>query len=249
MEKINDTISIITIAFNCRNDLEKTIESVLAQDYPFKEYVVVDGDSTDGTDKLLEKYQDSIDVIISEPDDGIYDALNKGICKASGEWIICMNAGDTFTSPHVLTDILGKGISPDKSFIYSNFLLCNPDGTTQLREADRGKGEVHHQNAIYRRSLHKQYGYYIVTNPYIVSDLLFFLAIPETMYIKTSTIIANVKAGGISDNIWCVRQALAAKVVYGKETIPSIFFKDLRMRLSLRVKKLRCLLTFKKSSH
>lgn len=168
MENLSKKISIITICYNCSADLEQTIQSVAAQDYPDKEYIVIDGNSTDNTPDVLRQYEKHIDILVSEPDDGIYDALNKGVKRATGEWIICLNAGDLFTSPHILTEIFSQQIPHEKSFIYSDFYLCHENGVKELRKTDREKGEVHHQNAIYRRSLHQQFGYYIVTHPYIV---------------------------------------------------------------------------------
>lgn len=233
MEDMIDKITIVTICYNCKADLESTIRSVAAQTYPNKEYIVVDGGSTDGTKALLEQYRDAIDLCISEPDDGIYDALNKGIRRATGEWIICMNAGDVFCSDDVLSKVFSLPIPDTKSFIYSDFLLAYDDGRTERRLCNRDTGDIHHQNAIYRRSLHATYGYYVVTHPYIVSDLLFFLAIPTDQYMKIDFTIARVKFGGISCQLWASEQAWAAKVVYGMETIPHIFYRDLRMRFGL----------------
>lgn len=233
MEDIINKISIVTVCRNCRDDLERTVQSVISQNYTNKEYIVVDGGSTDGTLEMLASYQENIDTLISKPDDGIYDAMNKGIKVATGEWIICLNAGDTFTSNHILTDIFNTPITADTSFIYSDFWLCHDDGNKILRTTDRQQGEIHHQNAIYRKRLHEQYGYYIVTHPYIVSDLLFFLAIPAKSYKKISTPIAFVKAGGVSDNLWCNQQAWAAKFIYGMDTIPGIFQKYLRQQFAL----------------
>ena len=104
MEKIKDKISIITICYNCASDLERTIKSVLAQTYSQIEYIIVDGESTDHTPQVLDTYKDRIECIISEPDDGIYDALNKGIRQASGEWILCLNAGDVLRNNNIITE-------------------------------------------------------------------------------------------------------------------------------------------------
>ena len=229
---MSNKISVITICRNCRDDLQRTVRSVVSQTYPNIEYVVVDGGSTDGTMQMLASYQERIDTLISEPDDGIYDALNKGVKVATGEWIICLNAGDTFTSENTLNDVFKTPIAADTSFIYSDFWLCYDDGSKILRITDRQQGEIHHQNAIYRRRLHEQYGYYIVTHPYIVSDLLFFLAVPAEQYQKITTPIAFVKAGGVSDNRWCNQQAWAARVIYGMDTIPGIFQKYLRQQFA-----------------
>ena len=240
MESMSNKVSIITVCYNCYKDLEKTIKSVLSQTYANKEYLIIDGGSTDGTKQVLQEYNSKIDFIVCEPDNGIYDAMNKGIKMATGDWIICMNAGDVFTSENILSNIFSHNIPSHKSFIYSNFWLFHEDGSRTFRHTDRKLGEIHHQNAIYRKSLHEQYGYYIVTHPYIVSDFLFFMAIPEDQYLKIDTPIANIQAGGISDNLWCCEQAWAVKVVYGIETIPQIFIRDIRFRFGLwrqRIKK------------
>jgi glycosyltransferase involved in cell wall biosynthesis len=91
--------SIITITYNAESTLERTIKSVINQRYPYIEYIIVDGASTDGTLALAEKYRTKISKIISEKDKGIYDAMNKGLALATGDYIWFMNAGDTIFSP------------------------------------------------------------------------------------------------------------------------------------------------------
>jgi len=98
-------VSVATVVRNGASVVEGTIESVLNQDYPALEYVVVDGASSDGTWSIIQKREDSIDVAISERDEGIYDAMNKAARLASGEWVIYMNAGDRFASPDALSTI------------------------------------------------------------------------------------------------------------------------------------------------
>ena len=236
MEKIKDKISIITICYNCASDLERTIKSVLAQTYSQIEYIIVDGGSTDHTPQILEKYKDCIECIISESDDGIYDALNKGIRQASGEWILCLNAGDVLRNSDIVTDIFSNEIPDHISFLYSDYVLIYENGKTETRPCDRSKGIIHHQNSIYRRNLHETYGYYIVTHPYIVSDLLFFLAIPEKQFMKVNTIMTNVQFGGVSNGQWCTLQRWAAHIIYGKETFPSVFKQYALMKIKNLVK-------------
>jgi len=91
--------SIITITYNAERWIEKTLLSVLGQNYNDIEYILVDGASTDRTMALVEKYKDQMDLCISEPDKGLYDAMNKGIANATGDYIWFINAGDTFHSP------------------------------------------------------------------------------------------------------------------------------------------------------
>ncbi len=90
-------LSIITITYQAEKYLERTIQSVLAQGHRDAiEYIVMDGASKDGTLSLIEKYRNQINQFVSEPDQGIYDAMNKGLQRASGDYVIFMNAGDTF---------------------------------------------------------------------------------------------------------------------------------------------------------
>lgn len=238
MEKIENKLSIITICYNCASDLERTIKSVLIQTYSTIEYIIVDGGSTDRTPQILDKYKDRIEYIISEPDDGIYDALNKGIRRATGEWILCLNAGDVLRNSHIITDVFSNEIPHHISFLYSDYVLTYENGKTETRPCDRSKGVIHHQNSIYRRNLHETYGYYIVTHPYIVSDLLFFLAIPENLFMKIDTIMTNVQFGGVSNGQWCTLQRWAANIIYGKETFPSVFGKYALMQIKNLVKRI-----------
>ncbi len=96
--------SVITVVLNNVHTLENTIESVLNQSYPNYEYIVVDGGSKDGTLEILGKYGDEIRVL-SEPDEGIYDALNKAVNMASGEWLYIIGSDDCFVSPFILQQV------------------------------------------------------------------------------------------------------------------------------------------------
>lgn len=89
-------ITVVTVCYNAVNELEETMLSVLNQTYDNIEYIVIDGGSTDGTVDIIKKYADRLAYWVSEPDKGIYDAMNKGISVATGEWINFMNAGDRF---------------------------------------------------------------------------------------------------------------------------------------------------------
>lgn len=97
-------ISIITVCFNASKTIEQAVKSVLDQNYPNLEYIIVDGASTDGTKEILAKYP-AINKIISEPDKGIYDAMNKGIKAATGEVVGILNADDFYIDNNVLFDI------------------------------------------------------------------------------------------------------------------------------------------------
>ena len=104
----NPKVTIVTVAFNAFDEIETTLKSIISQSYLNKEIIVIDGGSTDGTIELVQKYKDKIDHFKSEKDNGIYDAMNKGIKYSSGDWICFMNAGDTFFSKKTIQSIFDK---------------------------------------------------------------------------------------------------------------------------------------------
>ena len=108
METVSCTypkISIVTVAYNCREVIERTILSVVHQDYDNFEYVVIDGGSNDGTVNIIRQYEQYMAFWSSERDRGIYDAMNKSLAHVTGDWVIFMNAGDTFAADDVLTQV------------------------------------------------------------------------------------------------------------------------------------------------
>lgn len=127
-------ISVVTVVYNGGSVIEETIKSVINQTYSNMEYLVIDGGSTDGTIDIIKKYQDKITYWISEPDKGIYDAMNKAINLACGSWINFMNAGDYFYSDTVLCDIFGNNadyteyatIYGDAEYRLSDFSYIRP---------------------------------------------------------------------------------------------------------------------------
>jgi glycosyltransferase involved in cell wall biosynthesis len=98
-------VTIITVVYNGKNILERTIKSVVSQIYKDIEYIIIDGGSTDGTVDIIKKHKDRISRWISEKDKGVYDAMNKGIDRAKGEWVIFMNSGDTFYSENTVFEV------------------------------------------------------------------------------------------------------------------------------------------------
>ncbi|KXX72566.1 glycosyltransferase family 2 protein [Flammeovirga sp. SJP92] len=112
-------ISVVTISFNCENEIEDTLKSVIHQDYPNIEYVVVDGGSDDKTPAIIEKYKKDIDVYVSEKDKGIYDAMNKGVKLSSGDWVIFMNAGDVFYENTTISKMFAQ-VQPAAQLLYGD---------------------------------------------------------------------------------------------------------------------------------
>ena len=112
-------ITVVTVVYNGEATLEQTIQSVVNQTYDNVEYIIIDGDSTDGTLDIIKKYEDKIDYWQSEPDKGIYDAMNKGIELATGDWINFMNSGDEFYTEDVIEDLY-KNDWKDVDIIYGD---------------------------------------------------------------------------------------------------------------------------------
>jgi glycosyltransferase involved in cell wall biosynthesis len=111
--RIDFKISIITVVLNRKELLEKTIESIISQSNNNFEIVIIDGGSTDGTIEIIKKYSDNISYWISEPDKGIYDAMNKGLKSATGDFVWFLNAGDEIYSDDTLQKIVSLNVLPD----------------------------------------------------------------------------------------------------------------------------------------
>lgn len=107
------TLSIITIVYNNVRDIERTMLSVLNQTYTGIEYIVIDGASTDGTLDIIRKYNDRLSVLISEKDDGIYDAMNKGLSRATGDYVLFMNSGDELYANDTVERVFASGDHAD----------------------------------------------------------------------------------------------------------------------------------------
>jgi len=99
-------ISVITVCYNSRPTIERAIRSVLDQQWPEIEHIVIDGGSTDGTREILERFRPDLAALVSEPDKGIYDAMNKGLARARGEVVCFLNADDRYADPEVLSDVV-----------------------------------------------------------------------------------------------------------------------------------------------
>ena len=127
-------ITVITVCFNAQDAIEKTLLSVVSQTYDNLEYVIVDGASKDGTMTVVERYRDRIERcgrIVSEPDKGLYDAMNKGARLATGEWILFMNADDVFVDETVVAEAAAFITDhPEADVVYGNTEQLWAYGTT-----------------------------------------------------------------------------------------------------------------------
>jgi putative colanic acid biosynthesis glycosyltransferase len=155
-------ISIITVVRNAAVELEKTIISVLGQNWPHIEYIVIDGGSVDGTLDVIRAHADHVAFWASEPDQGIYDAMNKGLKYATGEWVIFLNAGDTFTNDLVLQQVFTLE-NPDTDVIYGDSIADYGQFGVYRTAGSLGdlwKGMFcSHQSMFFRRRLYDNRAY------------------------------------------------------------------------------------------
>ena len=126
MQQFNQPlVSIITVVYNNSKHIIAAIESVLSQDYSKIEHIVIDGGSTDGTIEIIEEYGDKISVFLSEPDEGIYDALNKGIVRANGDYLGILHSDDIFCDDKVVSDIIQKLRDTETELCFSDLVIVD----------------------------------------------------------------------------------------------------------------------------
>ncbi len=162
----NPRLSIITVVFNNVQHIERTICSVISQSYSNIEYLVIDGASSDGTVQQILKYKDKIQVLVSEPDRGIYDAMNKGLALATGDYVLFMNSGDELYDKDTVTEVFAS--APDADIYYGETEMINEQLQSlglrrhrvpeQLRHSSFRYGmSVSHQAIYIRRALCSSY--------------------------------------------------------------------------------------------
>ena len=154
-------ISIITVCYNSVDTIERTIRSVLEQNYSDIEYIIIDGGSSDGTVEVIKNYADRISYWVSEPDRGIYDAMNKGIAKATGEWIHFRNSGDYFLSRRTVSEVFKEEFSENVAVVHGDCYYVYPDHYIRKKPAILSKPynqdmPVLHPATFVRSRLHKE---------------------------------------------------------------------------------------------
>lgn len=195
-------ITVVTVVFNGAATLEQTIQSVVNQTYDNVEYIIVDGASTDGTLDIVRKYEDKIDYWQSEPDGGIYDAMNKGIELATGDYVAMLNSGDSYIEK--ILEKIAEIIKTHNGDILYGVVKCFENGVFTKVEGKSAEalpiGMLAHQSAFMPMGLHKKYGGYD-TSFKIAADYDFFLKmfVHKEPFFFTNLIVANFDYGGISN--------------------------------------------------
>lgn len=206
-------VSIITICYNRQDTISKTIESVLNQDYPNIEYIIVDGNSNDGTTEIIRSYLDKISYFITEPDKGMYDAINKGLNLSKGDIIGLMHSDDEFFDTTVVSQIVNEfknnsitnGIYGNGIYVsndtYENIIRDRIGGDFSLNKVKDGWLPLH--PAVYlKKSLIEKYGYYNLDFQ-IASDTEFLLRYLYKHQIQLTYInsyLVKMRMGGLSTN-------------------------------------------------
>ncbi|MFA6247637.1 MAG: glycosyltransferase family 2 protein [Mucilaginibacter sp.] len=203
-------ISVITVSYNAQSTIEQCVQSVIGQDYPHIEYIIIDGNSSDGTISVLEKYKKYIHVFVSEPDKGIYDAMNKGIALASGDVIGILNADDFFADSHTLTVVLDAFKNNVTDIVYGNLDYVKPDGSTfrKWRSGPYKKGLFNlgwmppHPTFYCRKEVFNRFGNYSLEYGTAADYelMLRFIHLNQLPVYYIARVLVKMSTGGVSNS-------------------------------------------------
>lgn len=194
--------SIITIVLNDKNNIEKTIFSVINQNIDL-EYIIIDAKSTDSTVDILKKYQDNIDVFVSEEDNGIYDAMNKAIDIANGEWICFMNSGDTFITDDSIFSLFKNKKDENSQIVYGDYQVKYQTRTKMIKALsieNIWKGSVFsHQSCFVKREVMLEHKFNIDNKIIADYELFYTLYKGGRVFEYIPVVVASISSGGVSD--------------------------------------------------
>jgi len=205
--------SIVTVVYNGEKHLECAIQSIINQTYKNIEYIIIDGGSTDNTLQIIKKYDSTINHWISEPDNGIYDAMNKGIKKATGDYIGILNSDDFYEPDalQIMVDEIKK--APEADILFGDLFMINEYlSEKQLQTCMRGKNlengfSIWHPTTFVRREVYNKFGLFD-TSYKIAADYELLLRFRKRKchfkYINQA--ITNFREGGISSYNFLVIQ-------------------------------------------
>lgn len=214
-------VTVITAVFNGKPYIDLCIESVLKQDYPNVEHIVIDGGSTDGTIDVLNKYSEQLAFWRSEPDNGVYDAWNKALAVANGEWICFLGADDEFQPGAISTYMKFASEHPELEYISSQERWVHSSGYERIRGGPwKWKRFIRsmcvaHVGSMHHRSLFKRLGTYD-TSFGSAADYEFLLRAQSSLragFIPAITVM--MRAGGMSNTLGAFAEATRAKIVTG----------------------------------
>jgi len=208
----NLKISVITVSFNSQNTLRQTIESVLSQNYDNVEFILIDGGSTDWTLDIINNYKDRINFFVSEPDKGIYDAMNKGIIAASGDVIGILNSDDFYTDEAIIKKVSDKFHESTCDAVYGDLLYVKSmDASKIFRYWKSGSFSVKklrkgwmlpHPTFFVKKSVYEKYGLYNTQfNSASDYDMILRLLYKYKMKVEyIPSILVKMRMGGASNS-------------------------------------------------
>jgi glycosyltransferase involved in cell wall biosynthesis len=204
-------VSIITIVFNNSKYIKEAIESVLSQDYDSIEYIIIDGGSVDGTIEIINEYRDKISTFISEPDNGVYHAINKGISFATGDIVSILHSDDVFNNKNVVSRMVDEMINSCSEFCFSDMIIVNKDSGAVLRFYMasyfhrwmlRTGWMPPHPTCFIKKSLFYEFGMYSESYK-VAGDFEFFVRIfysREINWNYVNIISIKMRSGGLSNS-------------------------------------------------
>ncbi|MBQ9500616.1 MAG: glycosyltransferase [Lentisphaeria bacterium] len=214
-------ISVVTVVRNDASHIEETMKSVLEQDYPDVEYIVIDGNSSDGTAEIVRSYADRLAFFVSEPDKGIYDAMNKGIRRSTGEVVGMINSGDRYF-PGALSKVAAAfGPEPGRRIFWGDVEYEHLGRVRGFRENRRYIGAfAPHPSMFVPRSVYDEIGLYDDTFRLLGDYDFMYRAVNVcgvgVLYLPE--LIAFYREGGLSDRLIarCLADELRVKIRYGR---------------------------------
>jgi glycosyltransferase involved in cell wall biosynthesis len=202
---MNPKLSVITIVYNNAKDIERTMLSVLNQTYTNIEYILIDGASTDGTLEIIKTHKDKITVLVSEKDKGIYDAMNKGLAKATGDYVLFMNSGDEIYAPETVEDVFAT--APSADIYYGETEMYDEDWNSLGQRRHHAPKHFNWQSFKYGMSVSHQAIYVkrSLTAPYDLQykyssdiDWIIKIAKKSSSIVNTKIYVAKYLVGGMS---------------------------------------------------
>ncbi|MBT1705343.1 glycosyltransferase family 2 protein [Chryseosolibacter indicus] len=232
-------VSLITVSYNSAATIEDTIKSVVSQDYKDIEYIIVDGKSKDNTVNIIKSYDSNISKWISEPDKGIYDAMNKGLKMTSGEVVGMLNSDDYYFDNHIISKVADAFEDPSVDAVFGNLIVVDPDRLdkiVRLYSAKKWHPEKFakgfmppHPTFFVRRKYYEQFGLF-KTDYKIASDyelLIRFLYVHKLKYKYLPFTMVVMRQGGVSSS------GIKSNIILNKEIKRACLENGLKTNLPL----------------
>lgn len=229
-------ITVVTVVYDGAATLEQTIQSVVNQTYDNVEYIIIDGASTDGTLDIIKKYEDKIDYWQSEPDKGIYDAMNKGIGLASGEYIALLNSGDWYERNAVEAIAVSYNKNPNTDIFYALMRVRSEDKQEVLWIYGYGHQVLNsfmisHPTSFVRKSVYEDYRYNLDYKSAADYDLFLTLYQQGYSFCFIEKILANYLLGGMSDSFTGKKESVLVQYRHKTISFSTFIFKYLYFSL------------------